>query len=93
MKIQILSKTTTGKVAAFLTLAFIALMGIKMSPLARVIRLPLPTPILAVVGVVGFVFGVISFAKSKDRSVLIFLSLLIGLVIIFWAGAEMLFPH
>lgn len=93
MKIQLISKSVSGKVAAILSLVFIALMGVKLSPLGEVINLPLPTPFLAVIGVVGFVFGIISFSKNKDRSVMTLLSMLVGLLIIIWTLAEVLFPH
>lgn len=47
------------------------------------IRLPLPTLFLAVIGVAGFVMGVISIVKNKDRALLTLLSIPVGLLIIF----------
>ncbi len=93
MKTQLWSKSTVGKWAAVLTLLFIVLMSIKISTLAMLIRLPLPTPILAVIGVVGFVMGVISIVKNKDRALLTRLSIPVGILIIFWTVAEITFPH
>ena len=55
MKMQFWSKTTTGKCAAGLTLAFIVLIAIKILGLGATIRLPFPTPVLALVGVIGFI--------------------------------------
>lgn len=93
MKIQLWSETTTGKWAAILTLLFIALMSLKLSTLAMIIRLPLPTPSIAVIGFAGFIVGVISIIKNKDRALLTLLSILVGLLIIFWTAAEIAIPH
>lgn len=93
MKTQLISKTTSGKWAAILTLLYIALMAIKFSELAMAIRLPLPSPVLALIGFVGFLLAIISFVKNKDRTILTMLAILIGLLIIFWTAAEIIFPH
>ncbi len=93
MKIQILSKTKSGKWASILTLLFIVLMAIKLSALAITIRLPFPSPFIAGLGVIGFILGIVSFFKNKDRSLFVLLSLPVGLLIIFWVAAEMAFPH
>lgn len=93
MKIQLCSNAKTGKWAAILTLLFIVLMSLKLSALAMFIRLPLPTPLIAVIGVAGFIVGVVSIIKNKDRALLTLLSILVGLIIIFWTIAEIAFPH
>lgn len=93
MKIQIWPKKTTGKWAAILTLLFIVSMSVKLWGLAMFIRLPLPTPFLAVIGVAGFVMGVISIVKNKDRALLTLLSIPVGLLIVFWTVAEIAVPH
>lgn len=93
MKIQLWPKTTTGKWAVSLTLLFIILMALKMVNLAVMIRLPLPSPLIALLGVIGFVMGIISIIKNKDRAILTLLSIPIGLLIIFWVAAEIAFPH
>lgn len=82
-KIQIWSKTKIGKWAAVLTLLFIVLMSIKLSALSMLIRLPLPTPFISVIGLAGFVTGVISIFKNKDIALLTLLSIPIGLLIVF----------
>ena len=93
MKIQIWPKTTIGKWAAILTLLFILFMFIKLSALSTFIRLPLPTPFISVIGFAGFVMGVISILKDKDRALLMLLSIPVGLLIIFWTVAEIVFSH
>jgi hydrogenase/urease accessory protein HupE len=93
MKIQIWSKTKTGKWASIFTLLFIVLMAIKLSVLAITIQLPFPVPFIAGLGVIGFTLGIISVFKNKDRSFFVLLSIPVGLLIIFWVAAEIVFPH
>ena len=93
MKMQFWSKTTTEKWAASLTMAFIVLMAIKMTAIGATIRLPLPTPVLALLGVIGFIMGLIAIIKYKERALLTLLSIPVGLVIILWTLAEIAFPH
>jgi len=70
---------------------FIALMGLKVLNVG--IRLPLPSPVIAILGIIGFIMGIISVLKFKDRAVFVFLSIFVGLLIIFWGAAEIIFPH
>lgn len=93
MKIQLWPKTTAGIWATSLTLLFIVLMSLKLSTLAMLIRLPLPTPLIAVIGVAGFIVGVVSIIKNKDRALLTLLSIPVGLLIVFWTIAEIAVPH
>lgn len=93
MKIQLRSNTRAGKWAAILTLLFIVLMSLKVWTLGILIRIPLPTPFIAGLGVIGFIMGIVSFVKNKDRSLLTLLSIPLGLLIIFWIAAEIAFPH
>lgn len=90
---KIYSKAKIGKLSAILTLLFIVLMSIKLSALSVLIRLPLPTPIIAVIGVTGFITGIVSIIKNKDRALLTLISIPVGLLIIFWTIAEIAFPH
>lgn len=90
MKILFWSKTTAGKWAAILTLLFIVSMFLKQLTLGF---LPLPIPIISLIGVMGFIFGVVSFVKNKERSLMTLLSITIGLLIIIWVAAEIAFPH
>lgn len=93
MKIQFWSKEKTGKWASILTLLFIVLMIIKLLFLAISIRLPLPSLFIVTLGVIGFILGIISIFKNKDRSLFVLLSMPVGLLIIFWVAAEIIFPH
>ena len=89
MNIRLWPKAKAGKYAAYLTLLFIILMILKFFTYS----IPLPTPVIAGLGVLGFILGAISMIKSKDRSLLTLLSIAIGLLVILWVAAEILFPH
>ncbi|MFA7077871.1 MAG: hypothetical protein WC147_05575 [Syntrophomonas sp.] len=87
MKIKLWPKTTSGKWAAILSIAFIILISLKIQ-----IGIHPPTFAIASLGVAGFVAGIIAISK-KDLSVLVILSILVGLVIISWTAAELFYPH
>jgi hypothetical protein len=80
--------TRSGKWSVVISLAFIVLISLKMNG-----TMPLPTFAIAAIGLIGFIVAVFAFFSSKERSALIYLSILVGLVIIFWIAAEFLFPH
>jgi hypothetical protein len=88
MKIQAVSQKAAGKWAAALTLLFILLITLKVT-----LWIPVPTPLIAGFGVAGLIVGIVSFFKNRDRSLLTLLSVLVGLLIVFWAAAEIAFPH
>jgi hypothetical protein len=67
MKIQLWFKTTVGKWAASLTLLFIVLMSLKLLTLGISIKIPLPTPFIAGLGVIGFIMGIVSFVKNNEE--------------------------
>lgn len=93
MNQKLWSKTTTGKWAVMLTLLFVGLMFIKITALGISVRLPFPSPFIAVFGVIGFIMGLIAIIKDKDRSIMVILTIPIGLLIIFWILAELAYPH
>lgn len=89
MKIRFWPKERAGKYAVCLIFLFILLLILKFFSY----RIGLPSPVIAVLGVIGFVFGVISMIKYKDRALLTMLAVIIGLLVILWVTAEILFPH
>lgn len=93
MFIRIWSKTKPGIWASVLMLLFIVIMALKISPLTKIIRLSFPSPFVAGLGFIGFVLGIISIFRNKDRSLSVLLSVPVGLLIIFWTAAETAFPH
>lgn len=88
MKVHVWPKATAGRLAAIFCLLFIVLITLKIS-----IQVHLPTPFIAGLGITGFLIGIFSIVKNRDRSLLTLLSVFIGLLIVFWAAAEIIFPH
>lgn len=88
MKITLLPKNILGKWSMGLSIAFIILIFLKMRGL-----IPIMTFLIAALGLVGFITSIVSIIKNKDRSLLIFLPILVGLIIIFWIAGEVIYPH
>ena len=44
-------------------------------------------------GILGFITGVVAFAKQHERSSLVYLSTLIGAALLFFLLGEFIFPH
>ena len=55
--------------------------------------MPLPTFAIAAFGIAGFILAIIAIFKNKDKSILNFLPLLVGLIILLWIAAEVIYPH
>lgn len=89
MNIRLWPKEKAGKYASCFTLLFIVMMILKFFTYS----IPFPTPAIAGLGVIGFVLGTISLIKNKDRSLLTLLSVILGLLVVLWIAAEILFPH
>ena len=68
-------------------------MLIKMQILKLNIRIPLPSPAIAVLGLIGLVLSVLALIQHRDRALSLWLSAGLGLVILFWIIAEIVFPH
>jgi hypothetical protein len=88
MRLRLIPRTLAGKWALGLSIAFIILIGIKILGF-----LPLPTFAVAALGLVGFIISIIAILKNKDRAVFTFIPVIVGLIIILWVAAELLFPH
>jgi membrane associated rhomboid family serine protease len=89
-QMKILPKTTLGKWAVGLSIAFIILIGMKI---ADYIHFPLPTFAIAALGIIGLIIGLLAVFRNKDRAILNFLPILVGVVILLWTAAETIFPH
>lgn len=48
---------------------------------------------MAIAGVSAFFTGIINLIKDKEKSFLIFLALMIGLLVLIFCLSEILFPH
>jgi hypothetical protein len=88
IKINFLPKSILGKWAIGLSITFIVLIWLKIQFSIHVM-----TFIIAALGLVGFFISIVSIIKNKDRAILNFLPILVGLIIILWIAAEMIFLH
>jgi hypothetical protein len=88
MKLSILPKTKLGIWADLLGILFIIFITLKIGGPG----FPLPTFAIAVIGIAGFVIGIVSVVK-KERAILALLPILLGLLIIAWIVGELVYPH
>ena len=88
MKLAFLPKTLSGKWSLGLSIAFIILIFMKIQ-----YSLPMPTFTIAASGLAGFAVGIVAIFKSKDRAIMIFIPIIVGLIILLWIAAELVFPH
>jgi len=90
MRLNLLPKTTSGKWSVGISIVFIILICMKI---LNIISIPIPTFAIAALGLIGFILSIIAIFKNKDRAILNFLPILVGLLIILWTIAEFIFPH
>ena len=105
VRISILPKSLLGRWSVGLAAAFILLRVLFQTFFAGGGRNPGPNPsppspviLITVVagyvsGVVAFITGLISIIKSKERSILVFLVVAVGLFALIWLLGEVLFRH
>ncbi len=89
-QMKILPKTTLGRWSVGLSIVFIVLIGMKIT---GYIRFPLPTFAIAALGIIGLITGLLAVFRNKDRAILNFLPILVGIAILLWTAAEIIFPH
>jgi len=103
MGITVLPKTCLGKWSIWLIIAFIVLLTSFQILVASGQRggdtffgnlaLSIPMLIAGIVGISAFFIGIVGIIKSRERSVLVFISVIIGLFILLFVLGEFLFPH
>ena len=107
--IKILPKTILGKWSVVLIIIMPILFYIgtssvsfyesvparKTIPEDIVARPGVALPMLAgfISGIAAFFVGIIGIARKTDHSVFVFLSTAIGLLVLLWCLAEIIFPH
>ena len=99
MQISIRPKSSLGRWSVGLAAAFILLYVLYLVQVASGGGL-LPSPIASVAAVAtsisciaAFVTGLISIIKSKERSILVFLAVAVGLFVLIIPLGEILYPH
>jgi hypothetical protein len=85
---KLLPKTLSGKWSLGLSIAFIILIFFKI-----LYSLHVPTFAIAALGLAGFILGIWAVFKNRDRAILNFVPIVVGIVIILWTAAELFFPH
>ncbi len=90
MKTQLIPKSKVGIGAMVFSLLFVIIIVLKIlaSNTSFNLRIPLPTPAIAVLGVIGLILGLIAVFKYKDRALFTCLSIPIGTIIVVWFAAE-----
>ncbi len=56
------------------------------------LKLSIPFIIAAIAGIASFITGLISTIK-KEKSILVYLSMFVGLIVLIFVSGELLFPH
>ena len=103
MKVNFIPKTYLGKWSVYLIISFFVFLGLFFvfvnlgerggETFFSNLKLTIPMLIAGISGVGSFFTGVISVFKNKEKSVLVFISTLIGLFVLWFVSAEVLFPH
>ena len=103
MRISLRSKTTLGKWSIGLILSLIVFYILFQllvfsgqrggETFFSNLALTIPILLAGICGIVAFFVGVIGIIKSKERSVLVFLTTLVGFSVLFFVLGEVLVPH
>ena len=103
MKLHFMPKTTLGKWSVALIVVFIVLLVSFQLLVASGQRggetffsaliLTVPILIAGFSGVSAFVTGLIGVIRSRERSVIVYLAVTIGLLVLLWGLGEIIFPH
>ena len=98
MRVTILPKTLLGKWSVGLAVAFILLIilsgvltglgGVGPGPVGPIVGVA-----FGISGIAAFVTGLISIIKSKERSILVFLVVVVGVLALLFLLGEVIFPH
>ncbi len=103
MKISILPKTLLSKWSVRLVIVFFLLFAVFQilvtsgqiggDTFFSNFALAILTLVAGISGVLALSIGIIGVTKSRERSVLVFLAMVIGLLVLIFALGEILFPH
>ena len=88
MKTIVLPKTCIGKWALGLSIAFIVLIAMKIQG-----SLPMPTYTITALGLTGFAMGIVAILRNRDRGILNYMAITVGVVIIAWITTELILRH
>ena len=96
-------KTVSGKWSVWLIVAFVVLLVLFFIFVAAGERggeeffdnllLAVPMALAGACGIASFFTGLIGVIRSRERSILVYPAILIGLCVLLWVLAEVIFPH
>ena len=103
MKVYFIPRTVPGKWSVWLIAAFILLFALFYILVAAGQRggetyfsnllLAVPYTLAAICGIASFFTGIIGVIRSRERAILVYPSMIIGLCVLLWMLAEVIFPH
>ena len=103
MKIKFLPKSKLGKWSVGFICAFFLILFVffKIAKTAEIkgdsffdtLSLAIPLMLVGISGVLALILGAISIIKSKERSITVFISCLVGLLVLLFALGEMFVSH
>ena len=103
MKLHFMPKTTLGKWSVALIFAFIVfLISFQLivtsgqrggETFFSALVLTIPILIAGICGVSAFVTGLIGVIRSRERSVIVYLAVTIGFLVLLFGLGEIIFPH
>jgi len=103
MKIKLVPKSKLGKWSVGLIIAFFVLVGIFVMFISlgerggmtyfSNLKLAIPGTAAWVCAIASFFVGLAGVIKQKERSILVFLSMLLGFLVLVWMSLEFMFPH
>ena len=102
-KIYLLPKTSLGKLSIGLIIAFFLLLILTMfivstgqtggETIFDNLFISIPMISAAISAIASFFIGIISIIKKKERSIIVYISILIGLLVLWFVIGEILVPH
>jgi hypothetical protein len=103
MRVDIVPKTLSGKwsvglVGAFFLFIFIFAMLVVSGQRGGEtffsnLSLTVPMLIAAASGIAALVTGIVGVLKSRERAVLVYFAIFVGLIVLLWGLAEVISPH
>jgi len=103
VKVYFIPRTVPGKWSIRLIFAFIVLFSLFQILVATGQRggatffsnliLAVPIVIAGICGVASFFTGLVGVIKSRERSILVYIAMIIGLCVLLFILGEIIFPH
>lgn len=103
MKITFTPKTNLGKWTVGLIIAFFIFLAVFFMfvnlgerggmAFCSNLKLCLPMVTAAIFGILSFFTGIVGIIRKKERSMLVYLSTLLGGFVLFWVFSEVMSPH